>query len=79
MACSLVWACKLALLWVELRVSYRREAKASGRLASVGWVSSACTEARVSAGGRSLVLPSVLEVEMFHQPMEWKGRTLVEV
>ena len=64
MACSLVWACKLALLWVELRVSYRREAKASGRLASVGWVSSACTEARVSAGGRSLVSVSfLLEVE----------------
>ena len=64
MAYSLVWACRLALLWVELRVSYRPEAKASDRLAWVGWVSSACTEARVSAGGRSLVSVSfLLEVE----------------
>ena len=69
MACSWVLACKMALaeVWLELRVSYRREARASGRLASVGWVSSACTEA-VEVGDRSLVsvaafLLEVVEVE----------------
>ena len=56
-ACSLVWpACSLAsVAWVEQRASCRREARASGRLAWVGWVSGACTEAQVGVGGHSLV------------------------
>lgn len=69
MACSWVLACTRALaeVWLELRVSYRREARASGRLASVGLVSLACTGG-VWAGDRSLVsvaafLLEVVEVE----------------
>ena len=56
-ACSLVWpACSLAsVAWVERRVSCRREARASGRLAWVGWVAGACTEAQVGVGDHSLV------------------------